>query len=202
MSINGYGLQVSPGLLAELRSNPDRIGALLFEHGPSISGVAGLVDAVLPHLTPGFLRSWIVGRLAPGESNETKPRPDGIGSSFDIHKDWDALHYLITGTDDDEVEGPLGDVLMGGEELGEDLGYGPVRVLEPAQVAAASKALEQLGVSGILARWDPPKMRELELYGGDWDSFDKMSMKRSAGAVVAFYRSASEAGDAVLLWMA
>jgi hypothetical protein len=52
----------------------------------------------------------------------------------DLHKSWHMFHFLFTG----RAEGgsPPGSLLMeGGEEVGEDLGYGPARLIGPADTA-------------------------------------------------------------------
>ena len=41
--------------------------------------------------------------------------------SFDVDKAWQALHFTLTG-DAWEASGPLGEVVLGGEPVGEDVG--------------------------------------------------------------------------------
>lgn len=84
----------------------------------------------------------------------------------DIDKTWHALQFLLTGT---AWEGalPLGFIVVGGQEIGEeDVGYGPARALDSRAVAALDEALTSLTSAVLLPRYDGPKMEELEIYPG------------------------------------
>src|SRR5687768_4410646 len=68
---------------------------------------------------------------------------DGVDkpiNHLDIDKAWHAIHYTLNGSVW-EGEGPLSWVILGGQELGEDVGYGPVRYLDPTQVKSVAAAL-------------------------------------------------------------
>src|SRR5262245_1240188 len=71
---------------------------------------------------------------------------DGEGeppNSLDVDKSWHGIHYVLTGEADGGKE-PWSLAVLGGEEIGDDLGYGPARFLTPTQVAAVSQALSSL----------------------------------------------------------
>src|SRR5262245_26397413 len=72
--------------------------------------------------------------------------PEGFGpyAELDVDKAWHGIHFLLTGTAWGG-ELPWGFVLRGGEALGDDdLGYGPARLLDAAQVREVAAALETL----------------------------------------------------------
>lgn len=98
------------------------------------------------------------------------------GQGFvDLDKAWNALHYLLTGSARDG-EGPLAFLLKGGTPVGdEDLGYGPARVFQPAEVAAIADALADVSQYKLLPRFDLKKFEKLELYPGRWNEVNLRS---------------------------
>ena len=70
----------------------------------------------------------------------------GKGTSISIEKAWHGLHYLLCG----EVEPgsrPLSQAILGGAEVGEDMGYGPARYFTLTQVAGIADELNlKLGI--------------------------------------------------------
>ncbi|WP_426341670.1 YfbM family protein [Pseudoduganella sp. S-14] len=84
-------------------------------------------------------------------------------NSIDLDKAWHGIHYLLTG----EAEGgpePLSLAVIGGEEFGPDIGYGPSRFLVSAQVQAIAEALKPLGREELAARFDPQDMERKDIY--------------------------------------
>lgn len=65
---------------------------------------------------------YLMGLIAP-EVDE--PAEGGGGPVLDIHKSWHGLHWLLCQDARDGPE-PLKHAVLGGEEIGEDLGYGRV----------------------------------------------------------------------------
>jgi hypothetical protein len=87
-------------------------------------------------------------RLRSGdESIEEYLYPDDGDSeppdSIDLDKAWHGIHYLLTGTAEGG-DGPEALAILGGEEFGPDVGYGPARFLLPGDVKAVSDALARL----------------------------------------------------------
>jgi hypothetical protein len=126
---------------------------------------------------------------------------DSIGV-LDIDKSWGAIHFLLTGTPWGG-EAPASLPILGGTAIGEDMGYGPVRFLTPAEVAAANGVLSQLPTAELRKRFDPAKLEEAEVYpAGIWldegaEGFDYIAHYYEQ--LRAFYGSAAQAGRAVLL---
>ncbi len=88
--------------------------------------------------------------------------------SVHLEKAWHGLHYLLTGS---AGEGglPLGFLLEGGREIGEDLGYGSPRLFEHAEVQHLNAALTPIGDDELWSRFDPVAMEAEGVYPGIWD---------------------------------
>ena len=56
----------------------------------------------------------------------------------DLDKAWHGVHWLLTGSAE-ESSGPASDAILGGEPVGEDLGYGPAQITATAYRAATAK---------------------------------------------------------------
>ena len=63
-----------------------------------------------------------------------------------IEKSWQAIHYVLNG-DPWKGSGPLGNAVLGGRDVGEDMGYGPARFLTPDEVSETAKALDSITVA-------------------------------------------------------
>src|SRR5512138_1718613 len=68
-----------------------------------------------------------------------------------LEKMWQALHFVLNGTVE-RVEGPLGHAILGGKELGPDVGYGPARILLPDEVKATAAALARVTPADLRRR--------------------------------------------------
>lgn len=93
--------------------------------------------------------------------------PEGR-TSFDVDKAWHAIHFTLTG-DAWDTNGPLGNVVLGGEAFGEDVGYGPARWLAPEAVAAAARKLDELAPHQFATRLNFGAMAEQDIYPQIWD---------------------------------
>jgi Domain of unknown function (DUF1877) len=85
-----------------------------------------------------------------------------------LEKAWHGLHYLLTGTAG-ESGLPLGFLLEGGREVGEDLGYGSPRLFEPGEVQQMNAALAPINDDELWNRFDPDAMEAENVYPGIWD---------------------------------
>jgi hypothetical protein len=85
-----------------------------------------------------------------------------LETPLDLHRSWHLLHYLFA-----RDVGPTGAVesaLMNGEELGEDLGYGPPRLHDAAATAAFGAFLKQLTSEKLEARLNLEDMQRAGVY--------------------------------------
>src|SRR6185312_399033 len=62
---------------------------------------------------------------------------------LDIHKSWHGLHWLLCQEPWDGPE-PLKHAVLGGQEIGEDMGYGPARLVDATTVRAVAEALANI----------------------------------------------------------
>jgi hypothetical protein len=87
-------------------------------------------------------------------------------------KAWHGVHYLLCG----EVEpggALLSQAILGGAEIGEDLGYGPARYLTPGHVSETAKEHSRPGLPPEMpARFNPARMTQLGIYPHGWKSSD------------------------------
>jgi hypothetical protein len=121
-------------------------------------------------------------------------------TSYDLDKAWHGIHWLLTGSAE-----PTGDVLsdavLGGEEVGDDLGYGAPRLLTAGRVADVADALAGVDADVLHARFDPEAMRAAQVYPDVWDREDDSLEGWLLGeldGLRGFYRAAATAEQAVI----
>jgi hypothetical protein len=117
-----------------------------------------------------------------------------------LDKAWQGVHFLLTGTVDATPE-PLGQAVLGGQEVGEDDGYGPPRLMDPATVAEVATALSGLTDDEVRARFDTRTMQAMDVYPQIWDEDNVLEdyLMPFVQALRQFYARASHRGAAVLL---
>src|SRR5205814_4561024 len=101
-----------------------------------------------------------------GQPPQQRGQPEGKGISLD--KAWHGLHYLLCGAAE-PAPGPLGQAVLGGTEIGEDLGYGPARYFTAAQTSQIAQALQPPGLEAtVRAPFKLAEITSLGLYPGCW----------------------------------
>jgi hypothetical protein len=147
--------QASDVKIEELLANPEEI--VFFLCGPT------------PAPKPGFFaRLFRREKEKAQNTREWSPPPDD--EQVDLDKAWHGIHYLLTGSAW-EGEKPLCYLVQGGAEVGDvDVGYGPARALRSDQVKAFHDALRALSREDLKVRYQPERMKELDIYPGIWDS--------------------------------
>jgi hypothetical protein len=124
--------------------------------------------------------------------------------AIDLDKAWHGIHYLLNGTAEGGDE-PYSLVILGGQEIGEDLGYGPARLLFPDQVADIAGALRELDADALEARFDAAAMEEAQIYPGQIWSRDGQEaldyLLHHYAQLVDFYEAAAARGDGMILWL-
>ncbi len=221
--MNGYLVAVTPEQAQRLRAQPDLVARLAAGGaGMSAAAMQALVDEALKgsrlgclwSLKPGFLKRRMLasvvdvpddGDAAAGEVEADDGELDDFGEPVSLGKDWHLLHFALTGTAD-AAPGPAGDAILGGEELGEDLGYGPARLLSPDAVRAVAAHLGRLGAAGIVGGLDLTAIPE-EVYSADFVAEEdpeevREELELVAEVLVGLYRAAAAEGKAVVVWLA
>lgn len=155
--------------------------------------------------------------VSPATLRELKDNPEGLEeylypndgddeppNYLDVDKAWHGIHFMRTGSADGGEE-PLSLAVLGGEEVGEDMGYGPARILAPQQVQSIASALTSLGESGFRSRFAPQKMETAGIYPeviwvrDEQEALDYVM--ENYEHLVAFYANAASRGDGVILWL-
>jgi hypothetical protein len=119
--------------------------------------------------------------------------------SVDLDKAWHGVHWLLTGSAEETV-GPASEAILGGEPVGEDLGYGPARLLRADRVSAVAGVLQSLDLDLLGADLDPARMQQAEVYPDIWDErgvFDEY-LRPALKDLREFYASAAAAHEAVI----
>jgi len=120
-----------------------------------------------------------------------------------IEKAWHGVHFLLCGHQDTDHT-LLGQTVLGGREIGEDLGYGAARFLEPLEVREISAALAKVGTGEMRGNFDPQKMKSLMIYPGGWDENEERNWEWLLDAFVqvkGYYRLAADRGFAMLQYL-
>jgi len=126
----------------------------------------------------------------------------GAGT-IDLDKNWHALHYLLTGAAWGG-DPPLGLAILGGKDIGEDMGYGPARFVTPAQVVDVADALSTLTEDELTRRCDSTDMAAKRIYPTVWENATAEEFSylvQSLRPLQQFYAKAAKDGDAVLQWI-
>jgi hypothetical protein len=94
------------------------------------------------------------------------------GAVISLEKAWHGVHYLMCGATDPGST-LLSQVVMGGTEVGEDLGYGPARYFEADKIPDIVRELTGAGLEPeIRARFDPAQMTTAQIYPFGWQPSD------------------------------
>lgn len=210
MSMNAYARCVSPFEVAAIKRNPNAAASLAMTGAVGISGPRrpnllrniGLLREGGGHgvLASPALRDELERQIAAANA----PGAGDPGRVLDLHKSWHVLHFLFTGTA--AGGNPPANALMGGREVGPDLGYGPPRLHEPAAAAAFARFLAPLTVDELLARIDFRRMRALGIYccdDGDEGSAEEIGddVAHYFPRLRGFVAEAAESGNGLLMWL-
>ena len=115
-----------------------------------------------------------------------------------LDKSWHVLHYLFTGSAWDGAM-PAGALLTGGREVGEDLGYGPARVLTAQETKAFAQFLASQSETALVKKIDVPTMEQLEIYAADDDSGE--DVEHYFPQLKSYVADAATKGNGLVIWM-
>lgn len=139
-----------------------------------------------------------VGALLYGDLDDDAEMPD---PELDLGKNWHALHYLLTGTAWEIGDSAADAAILGGDEIGEDGGYGPARVIAPEPVRAIAAGLDAMDVETLRARFDPDAMAAAQIYPRGWagEAAEFHGLAIHFAELRRFYQAAAKNREAVLL---
>ena len=182
-------------------ANRERVTKALTDLGVDPDAIArGEGRDALAKLLVQRAKARFAGR-APGQppASAAGALTAGKGADISIDKAWHGVHYLMCGQ---AVPGSdlASQVVMGGTDVGDDLGYGPARYFTPVQVAAIARELSRPNLEAEMnARFDPDQMMQLGIYPGQFDSTDDRDWLMDAFRKLRqFYADASAAGLGVV----
>ncbi|HWG42266.1 MAG TPA: YfbM family protein [Gemmataceae bacterium] len=118
------------------------------------------------HVHVRAVRPSDIQRLEQAEVSSGLER--GQTPSVHLEKAWHGLHFLLTGSAG-ESDVPLGFLLEGGQEVGEDDGYGAPRLFQPGEVQQINAALAPISDDELWSRFDPELMEAESIYPCIWD---------------------------------
>jgi len=141
---------------------------------------------------------------------EARERVAALGPfepALDLVKSWHILHYLFTGH-----VGPAsapGDLLLTGEGLGEDVGYGPARLHGPTETRDFSRFLETQDLARLQARVNRREMDRLGVYAHPFGPTSDAEHESEVRDAVGYYfpllrgyvRKMSDKGNGLLVWV-
>lgn len=206
MGMIGHLRAITAEQLRTLQQEPDSIEDFL--QGESPPDTAKLMAALQRAQEIGLramgnpaekekARLEIIRELTAAGAKLPKDGPDEDGLS--LEKSWHSLHYLLTGSAR-EVDSPLGNAILGGKEIGPDLGYGPARFLDAAQVSEVSTALNSISKDDLAQRFDLNTMMAAQIYACA-DEEELELAQHYFEHVVKYYAEAAKRGDAMLLYI-
>ncbi len=142
-------------------------------------------------------RTQILREIQSAGINLPDEEPDEDGLSLEGY--WHMLHRVITGHAGAGVP-PLGDAILGGTPIGDDIGHGPARYLEPDQVRQVAEALSRFSSEELIYRFDPEAMAAERIYGAEQE--DKSDfLEYYFSRLARYYADAAGRGNAMLLYV-
>lgn len=208
MGMRGHLRQITPAELQSFQQNPESLSMAI--RGKDREKHNAMIEA-LAQLQP---ISEKVRELNLGPEETKKAQNDmfqqiaaissglGIGRSkdgLDLEKSWHVLHYLLTETAA-EASPPFGNAILGGQEIGDDLGYGSARFLTPEQVRDVSRALNSVSKEDLARRFDLPAMIRANVYPVRDESELELAQEYFEH-LSRYYADAAAAGNAMLLYI-
>ena len=225
MSMNAQFRHVSPRALEILLKQPDMISAALqwenaapADSPDPLAGLPAASRAIFGSLPPEMQKmaadkhaqmmekmrgvNPMLARMLDAQKAEVDQvraaglTDEDLPEALDIRKTWHGLHFLLTGNADAPGPGAAQAVLGGRETENDDFGYGPVRVMTPAETAEVAAALAALTEDEVAARYDAGAMAAAEIYGAceevEWllEAFRQLR---------DYYAAARERGHGMLL---
>jgi hypothetical protein len=211
MSMIGHVRIITPEQLREFRANPGTVRA--FVHGKQLANapmIAGALDRVQKMVMRARdqgettdaekskrLREQILRELASAGVQIPADGPSEEGLS--LEKSWHSLHYLLTGSSE-PVDSDLGKAILGGKEIGGDVGYGPARFLDAMEVREVAASLSKLSADQLASCFDLKKMMAAHIYACRDEEELELALHYFA-QLKDYYAEAAEQGCPMLLYI-
>ena len=122
-----------------------------------------------------------------------------VGESICLEKTWHGIHFLLA-EDAWSGAGESGFLVAGGREVGEDTGYGPMRVFGADEVKEISRFLNGISGEEFWAGYDANRFSAAGIYPNVWDEpADELEEEyvNSFEMLKEFVTRVAEAGDSM-----
>lgn len=126
---------------------------------------------------------------------------DPFQGQFDLDKCWHELHFLLIGTLEPNGE-VLGDAVLGGVEIGPDLGYGQARLISREQVKTIHMALSDIEFDALISNYDKHSALISAVYAEDGLRGDAIYLRNRFKVLCEAYRSAASNNAGMLAYLA
>jgi hypothetical protein len=210
MGMRGHVRQVTPDELEKLRRNPKAVRELIYgkvrknsanvkaalDRAQQIAMNARAAGILSDPVEQDRVRKEILKELTgAGISVQGGPNEEGLN----LEKSWHVLHFLLTGKTEDAPP-PLGNAILGGKEIGDDLGYGPARFLTSQQVREVAAALITISNDDLASRFDLDAMLAAHIYPVRDESELELA-QHYFDYLSRYYADAAARGNAMLLYV-
>ncbi len=181
--------RITPEQATKLKVCPDSVGELVGFTAlpPKISFLSKLFGKS-PKQSPSSVRIF---------------EPIVETDTFELNQAWHILHFVFSGTN---VEGPWpsGFLMSGGEEVGPDLGYGPIRLLAPELSRAVATFLDAQSFRLLDSAYVTSEIEAAEIYWqASSDDSERQRQVEGLWSVVKelqiFFEHTVRAGNATLV---
>ncbi|MBK7464229.1 MAG: YfbM family protein [Betaproteobacteria bacterium] len=141
--------RINPEQFTMLKAFPEAVGELVgFTAPPPKISFLSKLFGKSPKLPPPSARRF---------------EPIAEADTFELNQAWHILHFLFSGTN---AEGPWpsGFLMSGGEAVGPDQGYGPIRLLAPELSRAVATFLDAQSLKRLDSAYVTSEIEAAEIY--------------------------------------
>ena len=91
-------------------------------------------------------------------------KPDAADLKCELDKSWHVLHFILS---DSSTGGefPGNFIMTGGAEVGEDYGYGPIRVFTSSELKQIASFIETISEQNVKSKLNMATLKGNDLYG-------------------------------------
>ncbi len=123
---------------------------------------------------------------------------------FDSDESWHSFHFALTGEINPEAS-VLAKAVLGGREIGQDMGYGPARYFMPEEVRVIAAALSAMNEAELSSSDAPFATQAAELDDVEISTHDandtSENVREDLLALRAFYQTTAARGDGIITWI-
>jgi hypothetical protein len=181
--------RITPEQVARLKACPDAVGELVGFTAP---------PPKISFLSKLFGKS---AKQSPPSARMFEPIVET--DTFELNQTWHILHFVFSGTND-EGPWPSGFLMSGGEEVGPDLGYGPIRLLAPDLSRAVATFLDAQSFKLLDSAYVTSEIEAAEIYWqASSDDTERQRQVEELWSMVrelqVFFEHTVRAGNAILV---